>query len=187
MLKLTNNHLQSTIKDYLNSYLKSKPPDCILYSDDGTKFKTHKELFSQTILMREILKSANAHYCCNSIEIICPCSKEELNSLIEFLNHGRIYCSKRMDALKILENLNKILGFGFPETFSDDNQKENNAFSKYTITEHEPFEMISDVSIFVVPTKEFKRETAEKEFDAGMAVLNEMNHRESTYWSPQWQ
>ena len=115
MFKLTNNHLQSTIKDYLNSYLKSKPPDCILYSDDGTKFKTHKELFSQTILMREILKSANAHCCCNSIEIICPCSKEELNILIEFLNHGRIYCSKKVDALKILENLSKIFGFDLPE------------------------------------------------------------------------
>ena len=165
MFKLTNNHLQSTIKDYLNSYLKSKPPDCILYSDDGTKFKTHKELFSQTILMREILKSANAHCCCNSIEIICPCSKEELNSLIEFLNHGRIYCSKRMDALKILENLNKMFGFDFPENFSDDNEKENHALSQNFINENEPIEITSIDSIFTVPTKGIKRETTEEEFD----------------------
>ena len=86
MLKLTNNHLQSTIKDYLNTYLKDKPPDCILYSEDGTKFKTHKELFSQTPLMRRILRFANEHYYCGPIEIICQCSKEELCKLIEFLN-----------------------------------------------------------------------------------------------------
>ena len=106
-------------------------------------------------------------------------SKEELNVLIEFLNHGRIHFSKKSDALKILENLNKIFGFSFPENFSINIQKkiseEDFSVSHFTINEKEPFEIVSDDSIFVVPTKEFKRETSEKEFDAGMAVLDEMD------------
>ena len=82
-----SNHPSDSIKDYMESYLKNKPPDCFLYSEDGTQFKTHKELFGQTKFMREILKSAN---CCGAVEIIFPCSREELGEIIDFVNNGKI-------------------------------------------------------------------------------------------------
>ena len=108
MLHLVNKDQNVDIHNYLDIFLKSKTPDCIFYSQDGAEFKTHKELFSQTEFMRELLKSAN---CCGIVEIIFPCSKEELGHLINFINEGKIKCNERIDSLKIIENLNKILGF----------------------------------------------------------------------------
>ena len=102
------------MNDYLGSYLKNKAPDCILYSEDGAQFKTHKELFGQTKFMRELLKSQN---CCGAMEVILPCSKEELGHLMNFLNEGKIKCNKKIDSLKIIDNLNKILGY--PDDYID--------------------------------------------------------------------
>ena len=87
--QLINNHQNVTIKNYLDSYLKNKPPDCFLYSEDGTEFKIHKEVFGQTKFMRELLKCSS---CCGTIEIICPCSIEELRLVIDFVIHGKIQC-----------------------------------------------------------------------------------------------
>ena len=87
MRHLVNNHHNIAVKDYMESHLMNKPPDCILYSEDGTEFTTHKELLGQTKFMRTLLKSAN---CCGTIEIICPCSKAELGQLIEFVIGGKI-------------------------------------------------------------------------------------------------
>ena len=47
------------------------------------------------------------------VEIVCPCTKEDLNCLINFLYKGEINCENENDAIKIQENLSKI--FGFPE------------------------------------------------------------------------
>ena len=60
MFHLNNNHHKNDINDYLGSYLKNKAPDCILYSEDGAQFKTHKEVFGQTKFMRELLKSQHS-------------------------------------------------------------------------------------------------------------------------------
>ena len=46
----------SNIEDYLDSYLKKKAADCLLYSEDGSEFKVHKEMLGQTEFMRQILK-----------------------------------------------------------------------------------------------------------------------------------
>ena len=48
----------STIIDYMETYFKKKPKDCILYSEDGTCFEIHKELLGQTEFMRKLMKSA---------------------------------------------------------------------------------------------------------------------------------
>ena len=45
------------------------------------------------------------------MEVIFPCSKEELGDLMNFLNEGKINCNKKIDGLNVVENLNKILGF----------------------------------------------------------------------------
>ena len=108
MHHLTNNHHENLISNYLESYLNNKAPDCILYSEDGFVFKTHKELFSQTKFMRKLLESQNYR---DLIEIIVPCSKEDLCNLIFFITHGKIQCDEKNDCFKIIENLNKILGF----------------------------------------------------------------------------
>ena len=114
----------ASIENYLDFYLKNKSRDCILFSEDGSKFKVHKELFGQTNFLREIL-SSNKNQCCGTVEIICPCSKDELSSLVNFLYDGEIHCKEESDSLKIIENLEKIFGFprnldlNYPnETFS---------------------------------------------------------------------
>ena len=100
----------ASFEDYMDSYLKDKSTDCILYSEDGSKFKVHKELFGQTQFLRELLSSANER-CCGTINVFCPCSKDEQNHLVNFLYNGEIHCEVEFDSLKILENLNKIFGF----------------------------------------------------------------------------
>ena len=50
------------------------------------------------------------------IEIICPCSKDELARLIQFLYNGEIPCKDVFESFKSQEDLNLI--FGFPENFN---------------------------------------------------------------------
>ena len=117
MNQLKNNQHEDAITDYMSFYFKNKVPDCILYSEDGTSFKTHKEIFSQTKFMREVLKNEK---CCGQIEIIFPCSKEELCYLVKFMNEGKIEFSKMKDCLKIIENLNKAgMNLTVSELFND--------------------------------------------------------------------
>ena len=130
---------QKLLKD---SYLKNKPPDCILYSEDGVEFKSHKKLFCQTKFMRELLKCGN---CCGTIDIIFPCSKEELAKLIDFVVHGKIQCEDEIVSSKVFENLSKILGFptdldhSGKFTFDDRNDTTVNddSFATNTINENE--------------------------------------------------
>ena len=110
---ITFKHQNNTIEQYLETYLKNKSPDCILHSQDGGAFKIHKELLSQTNFLRKLLSSAN---CCSKVEILCPCSKEELAHLVNFLYDGEIQYQSQNDSIKILENLSKI--FGFPENLN---------------------------------------------------------------------
>jgi len=98
------------IEENLDRYLKSKKTDCILYAEDGSKFKIHKEVLGQTYFLRKILFSAKEH-CCHLMEILLPCSKNELSHLVNFLYDGEIRCKDEKDSLKILENLNKLFGF----------------------------------------------------------------------------
>ena len=152
MTNMKNFQQIDSFKEYSESYLKNKPPDCILFSEDGAQFKTHKELFGQTEFMRKILKNTN---CCNVIEIICPCSQYELSEIIEFIKSGRIEYGKNPQP--ILENLKTILGFevqsGFPRNFRFDNQKdtvaENDCFPKTNKNEH--LENMSNEHTFVNP------------------------------------
>ena len=95
MCTLYNKHYITAMPAYLDTYLKNKPADCVLYSEDGTEFKIRKELLSQTKFLRKILSSAKDH-CCNIIEILCPCSKEELGTLVEFLYNGKMICDRKM-------------------------------------------------------------------------------------------
>ena len=83
-LKLINTNHSDTIENCLDVYLKNKSTDCILYSQDGGEFKIHKELFSQSSFLREILSSTKEH-CCGTLEILCPCTKEELEKIVHLI------------------------------------------------------------------------------------------------------
>ena len=122
----------TSFEDYMDTYLKNKSTDCILYCEDGSKFNVHKELFGQTDFMREIISSAKEK-CCEIIEILCPCSREELKHLVEFLCTGEIRCEKKVGPLsQILDNLTKI--FGFPENLKIDVKKKSPELDKVLIT-----------------------------------------------------
>ena len=140
---MKNNHHCNSISNYLMPYLRKKNPDVIFYSEDGTEFKTHKELLGQTRFMRELIKSTN---CCDTIVIICPCSKRELGQLIDFVIHGKIQCIDEKELSEILENLQKIFGF-----------------------------IISEDSFFVVPNVYIKKEYGEQEFQNGLSLLEAMD------------
>ena len=119
MCHLKNTNPISLERDYLNLYLKTKPSNCLLYSEDGAKFEIHKELLGQTKFMREILNSAKDH-CCSTLEIICPCTKEELEKLVNFLYNGEIHCEDIFDSCNIQEDLTKI--FDYPEFLNLDGE-----------------------------------------------------------------
>ena len=56
----------SSFENYLDFYLKNKSRDCILFSEDGSKFKVHKELFGQTNFLREIYQAPRI----NAVELL---------------------------------------------------------------------------------------------------------------------
>ena len=105
----------SAIINYKETFFKNKPEDCILYSEDGSNFKIHKEVLGQTEFLRKVLFTGNSQ-CCDTIEILCPCTKEELARHVHFLYHGEIQCEDVFESFKSQEDLIKI--FGFPEDFN---------------------------------------------------------------------
>jgi hypothetical protein len=56
----------ASIENSLDFYLKNKSRDCILFSEDGSKFKVHKELFGQTNFLREIYQAPRI----NAVELL---------------------------------------------------------------------------------------------------------------------
>ena len=115
MVKLVNesgNFDHHDFKDWNWLFFNNKESDCILYSEDGHEFRIHKEILSQTRKMQNILSSSKEG-CCGTMQIFCPCSKDELDYIVKFLYTGTISYDKEMDLFKILDNLTEI--FGFPE------------------------------------------------------------------------
>ena len=115
MLSVINVDHVSAMENDMDFYLKMKPRDCVLYSNDGSKFKIHKEVLGQTKFMRDILKSVKEN-CCSTLEIVCPCGKEDLRELVNFFYDGEIHCNDEFDSIRTLDHLCKI--FGFPENLS---------------------------------------------------------------------
>ena len=58
--------------------------------------------------------------CSSTLEIICPCTNEELEKLIHFLYNGEIHCEDVFDSYNVQEDLTKI--FGYPEFLNVDGQ-----------------------------------------------------------------
>ena len=112
MVVLKNDEQNFNHQDFIDFLTKNKDTDCILFSQEGTKFTIHKEVLIQTKLMRNILKSAiGMDY--KELEIFCPCSENELESIVDFLYDGQIPDQTVNDIANIQDNLIKI--FSFPE------------------------------------------------------------------------
>ena len=98
---------------FLYNYLQELPPPEIhLYAQCGYEVQVHKEVFSQTKKMSEILSlAANAG---DKIEIrINTLNKEELKSVVHYLYHGEVLEKDKKHIT--FETLAKV--FGFHEIF----------------------------------------------------------------------
>ena len=129
--------------DFLESFLKDKETDCILYSKEGMKFSIHKEIFCHTQLMRNILRSA-INSCCREIEIFCPCSEDELESIVNFLYCGTFSYYKDTDVTKFQKNLANIFGFTENLFFVED----------CSMLTKPPFAKIEEVEVIQLKTEE---------------------------------
>ena len=119
-----------------DSYFQTMPPDCGIFCEDGFELLIHKELLYQTKFMRRMLKSSNAQKFMDQrkIEILCPSvTKVELETIVEFLYSGQIYCADQTAANQIFEYLIEL--FGFPS---------NNFDFNGTILKGEPHDFADD-------------------------------------------
>ena len=110
MVRLENNEKPFRNHLFMEPFYKNEESDCFLYSEEGVKFNIHKEILYPTTMMRNIFE--NEHIWCHRvIEIFCPCSENELESIVNFLYNGIISSSKENNITKTLENLTKLFGF----------------------------------------------------------------------------
>ena len=110
MANLKNRNHALTFGSSIKSFLRAKPKDCCLYSEDGSQFKIHKEILGQSEFLRKILDSAKDS-CCVAVDIFFPCSHKELSLIVKFLYTGKIVSDDVDDLSKTIENLKEILGF----------------------------------------------------------------------------
>ena len=66
----------------MDSYFLSTAPDCSLFSQDNYEIQIHKELLYQTKYLREMIKNVGID---SKIDMICELTKEELETVVEFL------------------------------------------------------------------------------------------------------
>ena len=93
----------------MESYFKTTPPDCSLYSQNNYEHPIHKELLYQTKLMRDMVMSVSPD---SKIEVIChSLSKEELEVIVDFLYNGRIVCTSKTAVYQAAKNLRNLFGF----------------------------------------------------------------------------
>ena len=121
-------------------YMKARPPDCSIYSEDGSQFKIHRELLCQNDFLRKILNGAK-DCCCSAIEIFCPCSDKELVLLVKFLYTGEIVCDDIDELTKTIDNLKEIFGFPnelplWPEDRDIPNDTSNHNVANFGVKEH---------------------------------------------------
>ena len=110
---ILKNDLQTVFNhDFVSLYLKGKEPNCTLYSQEGVKFSIHKEILYQSKLMKNILRDLN-NFCCKDIEIVCPCSEIELESMITFLYTGSFIYYENTNINEFINITTKL--FGFPD------------------------------------------------------------------------
>ena len=116
MANFKNRNHALTFGSSIKNFLRGKPQDCCLYSEDGSQFKIHKEILGQTAFLRKIISDSAKDCCCVTVDIFCPCSDKELGLLVKFLYTGKIVSDDVDDLSKTIDNLQEI--FGFPNELS---------------------------------------------------------------------
>ena len=105
--------------DNMNSYFKSQPKNCSIFSEENCEFPIHNEILYQTPFLREMIKSVNLDCNDTPITIYCPfVSKVELKIIVNFLYSGKILCSNEEMGFQIEELLTEL--FGFPSISSNE-------------------------------------------------------------------
>jgi len=170
MCKITDHYHARRFEISLGEYITNKPIDCILYSENGEQFKIHKEFLCQTSFLRKMISSAKEQ-CCNTIEILCPCTTKELGHLVGFLSSGEIYCEDQNDSIRIQENLVKICGFPKDLYLTNPDQDQNGnqideTLIKQEINLEDPLETFDsqDTAINYVASESFSNEEQNSEF-----------------------
>ena len=125
MVLFQNQNLLFDNNDLKESFFKLKDTDCILYSQEGTEFKIHKDILSQTKFMQKILFSSFGN-CCGNLEILCPCPTKDLQHMVDFLYYGKIPYEEGLEKSNILDNLTKIFGYSL---IHDENDKLHTDFT----------------------------------------------------------
>ena len=93
----------------MDSYFNQTPPDCSLFSQDNHEIRIHKELLYQTKFTQEMIKSVGNDL---EIEVFFPfVSKEELETMVDFLYCGKIKFSNQEDISQACMNLEEHFGF----------------------------------------------------------------------------
>ena len=93
----------------MESYFKSTPPDCSLFSGDNYGILIHKELMYQTKFMREMIGTVGID---SKIELFCPSlSKEELEIIVDFFYNGNIFYTNQAVVSQVSKNLEELFGF----------------------------------------------------------------------------
>ena len=103
MPSLKNETHNSNLENYM--VLTDKSRDCILYSEDGSRFSIHKEVFSQTSFLREILYSAKGGLISESFSLWLKCPKEKVTS--HYPEH-RLFNNRFLRDKSQIENLSDI-------------------------------------------------------------------------------
>ena len=105
--------------DCNEQFLQNREPDCFLYSNDGMKFDIHKEIFYHSEWMRSIFITTK-DTCCREMEIFCPCSADELDTITKFLYSGTNSFNNEIEVSNITNILTKIFGFSGDHFYFDE-------------------------------------------------------------------
>jgi hypothetical protein len=105
----------------MESYFKSTPPDCSLFSDDNYGILIHKELMYQTKFMREMIGTVGID---SKIEVFCPSlSKEELEIIVDFFYNGKIFYENQTIVSEVSKNLEELFGFPLIQVETSDTKE----------------------------------------------------------------
>ena len=105
----------------MESYFKSSPPDCSLFSHDNYGILVHKELMYQTKFMREMIDTVGID---SKIEVFCPSlSKEELEMIVDFFYNGNMFCTNKAVVSQVSKNLEELFGFPLIQVETSDTKE----------------------------------------------------------------
>ena len=164
----------------MESYFKSTPPDCHLFSDDNYGILIHKELMYQTKFMREMIDTVGID---SKIEVFCPSlSKEELEIIVDFFYNGKIFYTNQTVVSEVSKNLEEL--FGFPLIQVEMSDTKESVLRLETRKQAEKILLTSESSRHDFPETAIKLERDVDYQDVSSIFLNSplftANHAEST-------